>query len=384
MNRLLLFASALLWAGVHVWGETPELAEGMIVHQDLFNTSMRNGVACYRIPALATASNGDLIAVMDERVPSCSDLGKNSDINLVARRSGDNGLTWSEMETVIDYQEGKSASDPSLIVDKETGVIFLFYNFMDHAAAPDIYGLHVVKSADNGRSWSEPQDITSQITPPEWKTDFKFITSGRGAQTRSGMMLHTLVNLDKGLHLFGSRDHGTHWCLMDAPITPGDESKVVELADGAWMVNSRVKGAGMRYVHTSADEGKTWTTRPEPALPDPACNASLIRYTGVAGGDDRNRLLFAHANAAQARKNLTVRVSYDEGATWTPGKTIYAGESAYSSLTMLSNGDIGLLFEKDDHKENVFVRFTLEWLTDGADKYMSRNNGEYSTVDYLQ
>ena len=66
---------------------------------------------------------------------------------------------------------------------------------------------------------------------------------------------------------------------------------------------------------------------------------------------------------------MTVRISYDEGLTWTEGKTIYPGGSAYSSLTVLENGDIGLFFEKDDYTENVFVSFSLEWLTDGADHY---------------
>jgi sialidase-1 len=181
--------------------------------------------------------------------------------------------------------------------------------------------------------------------------------------------LHTLVNLERGLHLFGSRDHGKSWFLIDTPIKPGDESKVVELSDGRWMINSRVKGAKMRYVHVSDDEGRTWNTRREPALPDPACNASLIRYTGTAQGHDKDRLLFSNASSEKARKNLTVRISYDEGATWTKGKTIYAGPSAYSTLTVLENGDIGLLFEKNGYSENVFVRFSLEWLTDGKDRY---------------
>ena len=66
---------------------------------------------------------------------------------------------------------------------------------------------------------------------------------------------------------------------------------------------------------------------------------------------------------------MTVRVSYDEGKTWTAGKTIYAGGSAYSSLTVLENGDIGLFFEQDGHKKNPFVSFSLKWLTDGKDKY---------------
>ena len=71
----------------------------------------------------------------------------------------------------------------------------------------------------------------------------------------------------------------------------------------------------------------------------------------------------------KGRMNLTIRVSYDEGQTWTEGKTIYGGGTAYSSLTILKNGDIGVFFEKDDYKENTFVSFSLKWLTDGKDKF---------------
>lgn len=365
-KKTLLFLAA---AGVCAMGWTAETSPGAPHRMGLFNTTMREGVACYRIPAMVTAPNGDIIAAIDERVDSCADLNKNRDINIVVRRSADNGDTWSDIETVADHEKGVSASDPSMIVERASGGVLLFYNHMDLDKEPGVYRLHVTKSLDNGKTWGEPEDITSQITKPEWRDDFQFITSGRGIQTRSGLLLHTLVNLDKGLHLFGSEDGGRNWHLVDAPLVPGDESKVVELADGSWMVNSRVKGAGFRYVHTSGDDGKTWTTRPEPALADPACNASLIRLSSVAGGDDRNRLLFSNAASGRRRNNMTVRLSYDEGETWTEEKTIYAGPSAYSTLTVLKNGDIGLLFEKDDHKENEFVRFSLEWLTDGRDRF---------------
>lgn len=66
---------------------------------------------------------------------------------------------------------------------------------------------------------------------------------------------------------------------------------------------------------------------------------------------------------------MTVRVSYDEGKTWTEGKTIYEGPSAYSDMTVLANGDIGLFFEQDEYTKNPFVSFSLEWLTDGQDVY---------------
>jgi sialidase-1 len=269
----------------------------------------------------------------------------------------------------MDFPDGQSASDPSMIVDRSTGDILLFYNYMDLDKEKDVYYLHVMKSRDHGQTWSEPEDITAQITRPEWHRDFKFITSGRGIQTRSGKLLHCMVNLDRGMHLFGSDDHGQSWYLIDTPVKPADESKVVELADGRWMINSRVNGGEQRWVHISSDQGQSWESRPEPALVDPGCNGSIIRYTCVQDGFDKNRLLFCNANSKKGRTNLTVRVSYDEGESWTEGKCIYPGGSAYSTLTVLDTGDIGLVFEKDNYTENPFVSFSLEWLTGGSDQY---------------
>jgi sialidase-1 len=353
---------------VNAQNDEPQLAEGLIQIHDLFNTSMNPEVACYRIPALVTATNGDLVAAIDERVPSCQDLRGSRDINIVIRRSQDHGRSWSEIERIVDFPMGRSASDPSMIVDRVTGEIILFYNFMDLDREKDIYYLHVIKSSDHGKSWSEPEDITKQISKDEWHKDFKFITSGRGIQTSTGKLLHCMVNLDHGLHLFGSDDHGKTWNLIDTPIKTGNESKVVELEDGSWMVNSRANGRGVRYVHVSTDQGKSWETSPAPELIDPGCNGSIIRYTSTKDGFKKNRLLFSNLKSNKGRQNLTVRLSYDEGKTWTEGKTIYPGSAAYSSLTVLENGEIGLFFEKDNYTENLFVSFSLEWLTDGEDQ----------------
>ncbi|MFD0762795.1 exo-alpha-sialidase [Lutibacter aestuarii] len=371
MNKisLLLISICLLSCNLKKQNEThkEEIEKETLVFQDLFNASMNENVECYRIPSIVTAPNGDLIASIDERVPGCGDLKWSKDINIIVRRSSDNGKTWSEIETVVDFPYGKSASDPSMIVDSVTNEIFLFYNYMDLDAEKDIYYLHVVKSSDNGKTWSDPTDITSQIAKPEWHNDFKFITSGRGIQTKTGKLLHTMVNLNSGLHVFGSDDHGKTWYFIDVPIQPADESKIIELADGTLMINARVNGKGLRYVHTSTDEGLTWQTNAAPELIDPGCNASIIRYTAIEDGYKKNRLLFSNAKMEKGRKNMTVRISYDEGKTWSEGKTIYAGSSAYSSLTILKNGDIGLFFEQDEYTKNPFVSFSLEWLTDGKD-----------------
>lgn len=369
MKKIFTSLIALTVMSLSAQNKTHEIAGGVISHQDIFNTSMVQGVNCFRIPAIVTAPNGDLIAAIDERVPNCGDLNRSGDINIVVRRSADNGKTWSGIETVVNFPLGLSASDPSMIVDRDTKEIILFYNYMDFEKERDIYYLHVVKSKDNGKTWSKPEDITSQIAKPEWHKDFKFITSGRGIQTRDGKLLHTLVNLSKGLFIFGSDDHGKTWYFIDTPIKPADESKIIELADGSWMVNSRVNGGKMRYVHTSSDKGKSWTTKPEPALIDPSCNGSIIRYTAKADGYDKNRILFSNAKMEKGRMNLNVRISYDEGKTWSEGKTIYPGSSAYSSLTILKNGDIAVFFEKDEHTKNEFVSFSLKWLTDGKDKF---------------
>lgn len=371
MKKYTLVVIVVLFAfSMNAQDKAYHMAKGIKSHQDLFNTSMNDAVSCYRIPALITAPNGDLIAAIDERLPSCADLRGSDDINIVIRRSSNNGKTWGAIETVMNFPLGQSASDPSLIVDNSTKEIFLFYNFMNLVTEKDIYYLHVMKSSDNGKTWSKPEDITSQIAKPEWQKDFKFITSGRGIQTSKGTLLHCMVNLDNGMHIFGSKDHGKTWFLIDTPIEPADESKIIELADGSWMVNARANDKkGVRYVHTSSDEGKTWTTKAAHQLPDPACNASIIRYTSIKEGYKKNRLLFSNANAVKGRTNLTVRVSYDEGKTWSKGKTVYEGPSAYSSLSVLKNGDIGVFFEKDEYTKNVYARFSLKWLTDKKDKY---------------
>ena len=344
-----------------VKGTTPET----LLYINLFNTKNDTTLACYRIPSLVTATNGDLIAAIDMRVPSCADLKWNDDINIVIRRSMDNGDTWSEIETVIDYPIGQSASDPSMVVDRTTGIVFMFYNFMDLEKEKDVYYFKVVTSLDHGKSWSKPKDITSQITKPDWQNDFKFITSGSGIQTQSGKLLHTIVNLEKGLHVFCSDNHGKSWYLIDSPIKPADESKIAELTGDTLMITSRVNDAGIRYKHFSFDQGVTWSTMPDSSLIDPGCNASILCFNPSSDNLDMNWILISNVRSKNKREDLTISLSFDNGRSWPISKTIYVGSAAYSSLCILKNGDFGLFFEANNYEDNFFVKFDLDWLMDG-------------------
>lgn len=342
------------------------------VHQSvelttLFSNRNTAQIACYRIPALTMAPNGDLLAVADQRIPSCADLNHNTDINLVLRRSPDGGKTWMPIETLVDYPLGQSASDASFVVDTALGTIWLFFNYMDHTQAPQVYHHKVMASHDNGKSWDNPQDITAQISKPEWTNDFKFITSGKGWQTKDGSLLHTLVHLNLGVFIFGSSDHGKSWFMLDRPLQPADESKIIELADGRWMVNSRVNNKGFRYVHVSSNKGVSWSTKADTALHDPGCNACLIRNT-LSTSVEKNSLFIVNINHAKLRKGLTIRASSDNGETWSHPRTIYSGSAAYADACVLGTGDVGVLFEKDEYTDICFTTLPVEWIVGKSQK----------------
>ena len=335
-----------------------QLAQEKLEFVDLFNSKNNPKVSCYRIPSIITASNGDLIAAIDERVLSCDDLKSNRDINIVMRKSTNNGKSWHPIVRIVDYPLGESASDPSMILDKKTNTIFLFYNYMDLDEQKNIYYLKYISSNDNGNTWSSPVDITEQISKPSWKNDFKFITSGKGIQTSDGTLLHCLVNLQKGTHIFGSIDNGKTWFLNENPVSPGDESKIVELEDNVWMVNSRVNNLGFRYSHLTYDKGKSWISKEEKSIIDPGCNGSILKYNF----NNKNLLLLTNINNQKERKEIVIRYSEDEGMNWSSPKVIYDGEAAYSSMTQLSNGDVGIFYEADNYTSNIFKPLSIDWI----------------------
>ena len=312
------------------------------------------GVAVYRIPALCTAPNGDLVAVCDARKNHGGDLNTSQPINISCRRSSDGGATWSEPVDTWTWKwsedEHWAGSDPSLVVDSEAKKIFLFYNVWESKNRHGVFMFYVQESSDNGKTWSKPRDISKDIAFDGWpfgrKDGFIFISSGSGIQAKDGTLLHTLVHVNDGNALFGSSDHGKTWKAFGKPVKCGDECKVVELSDGSWMINSRWRGGG-RQIHVTKDRGATWESRYDQGLADPQCNAQIMRYGKV--------LLFSNCNSPSRRANLYVRASLDDGATWGEGVCVEPEGAAYSDMAVLPNGDIGVLFEGAGYATIRFV-----------------------------
>jgi sialidase-1 len=334
----------------------------------------------YRIPALITTQEGTLLAFCEAR-----EAGDSSDIDLVLRRSEDGGKTWSRKQIVWD--DGRNVcGNPCPVIDRETGIIWLLMTWNDSSFSNK--ELHegkngaerrvfVCSSSDDGRTWSEPRDITESTKQNDW---WWYATGpGVGIQLRQGPNKGRLVipcdhTSKQGFqsHVIYSDDHGKAWRIGGIVAGGSNECQVVELADGSLMLNMRMQknGENQRGIATSNDGGITWSKLLfDEELIEPVCQASLLRYTH-ASNSGKNRLVFSNPASTKGRVKMTVRLSYDEGKTWPIKKLLHEGPSAYSCLTVLPNGDLACFYEGGDTKygEIVFARFSLEWLTDGDDK----------------
>jgi len=346
-----------------------------------------HGSRYYRIPGITTTNNGWLVAVTDRRFGSNGDLPNNIDV--VARVSKDNGVTWTEPVVIAgtaalggDYGHG----DPAIVTDRITGDVIVLVTskvgfFSGTPTNPPL--IKMIVSHDNGLTWDAPIDITSQIYGATCSDAVRkqfyslFVSSGAFMQKRDGTLMavapvrktSSTTHSTFGAHVISSTDHGKTWTMSNvSALLDADESKIVELDNGDLLVSSR--HAGTRYYATSADNGLSWSARGNwNQLQEPGCNGDMIRLTSVSGGSTKNRLLHSIPNAG-SRQNVTVFLSTDEGKTWPVKKSICPKGSAYSSLTVLPDGSIGCYYEEDGLEGGYqmrFVRFTLDWLTDGAD-----------------
>jgi sialidase-1 len=325
----------------------------------------------YRIPALLVTTQATLLAFAEARKNSSSDAG---DIDLVLKRSFDNGRTWSAM-SLIWSDAANTIGNPCPVVDRVTGTIWLPF-------CRNNSRVFVTKSTDDGATWATPAEITGTTKPANW--GWYATGPGVGIQLEHGPHRGRMVipsdhnategtNKIAGSHVIFSDDHGQTWQLGGV-IAPGvNECQVVELADGRLLMNMRNSGSAntTRAIASSADGGITWSAiTHDSALIEPVCQASFLRYTRAAEYG-RNRLVFSNPGSTSSRVNLTVRLSYDEGQTWPIARTLHAAATAYSCLAVLPDLTLGCLYEaglSNPYETITFARFSLAWLTGGADR----------------
>lgn len=338
----------------------------------------------WRIPALVTAADNSLVAVVDKRGSSLGDLPNT--ISIMSRRSTDNGKNWSEPVVVAQGGNGKTYGDPAVVLDKKTGNLICMFvgdQGLWNATPYNRQGIYVSKSTDNGVSWSEPVAITDQVYANHSSWYAGFAGSGHGLCLKDGRLMFVLAiratsATEVPLHNYAiySDDGGDNWTLStNAATTAGDEAKVVELEDGDILMSIRNPSKGNRIFCKSTDRGQTWGKAYfETELKDPACNGDIIRYSYSTdeGSEGKSRLLHSLPESTTTRENVTIYLSEDDGETWPIKKRLVDGYSAYSSLTVLSDGTIGALVEEgkwdsnlpgEDGFQLVFYRFTMDWLT---------------------
>lgn len=327
-----------------------------------------DGAAAFRIPGLVTTNKGTLLGVYDVRYNSSVDLQEHIDIGL--SRSIDGGKTWEKMRLPLAFGEygglpaaQNGVGDPSILVDTKTNTIWIvaawthgmgnqraWWSSQQGMDVNHTAQLVLVKSTDDGKTWSEPINITEQVKHHEWY--FLLQGPGRGITMEDGTLVFPIQYIGKdripNAGIMYSKDRGETWTIHNHARTNTTEAQVAEVVPGTLMLNMRDNRGGSRAVYTTSDLGMTWKEHESSrtALPEPVCMASLISVKAADNVLGKDILIFSNPNTTNARKNITIKISLDGGNTWAHQLLLDEGENwGYSCLTMVDKETIGILYE---------------------------------------
>lgn len=364
-------------------------AEPMLQKVDVFPAGM-NGVTLYRIPGIVVTPKGTVLAYCEARRDSRADWGE---IEIHLRRSLDSGKTWTLAKQIAHHgvrmegnprkQQGgereQTVNNPVAIVDHQTGAIEFLY-CLNYARC------FSMRSVDDGMTWSEPIEITKSFEPFRAHYPWKVIATGpgHGIQMASGRLVVPiwLAYGKVGDHkpsasaTIYSDDHGKTWQAGAIAVPDegqyGDpnETMIARLSDGRVMLVTRsISKPNRKLITTSRDGSSDWSTPTfHEQLWEPICMASLIAYPSQPG-----TVLFSNPHSLARdengmeipagrgkRRNLSIKLSPDDGQSWPVSKTLESGNSAYSDLAVLPDGTVLCLYEGDN--KIVCARFNLDWL----------------------
>lgn len=333
-----------------------------------------NGYKSFRIPAIISTNNGTLLAFAEARKNGASDKG---DIDLVVKRSSDNGSSWSEMMIVWDDADN-TCGNPAPVVDRKTGRIVLLSTWnlgsdseqmIIDGTSKDTRRIFVMNSTDDGISWSKPKEITSDVKKPSWTWYATGPVNGIQLNSKkyNGRLVIPSDHIEAGTkkyysHTIHSDDGGINWKLGGrTPTDQVNECTVVELPSGELLLNMRnYNSLRVRQTSKSKDGGETWSElKPDLSLIEPICQASMIWY------DKKGRkpfLAFSNPASSTSRSKMTVRISYDKGKTWKLSNLLHDGPAAYSNLVVLPNSNLACFYEagiKSAYEGIVFEE--LKW-----------------------
>lgn len=323
-------------------------------------------VHTYRIPGIVSTDKGTLLAVYDIRYNNSKDLPENIDVGL--SRSTDGGKTWEPMKIIMDMgepHENNGIGDPAILFDPATKKIWVAALWSkgnrsiagsEPGLSPDTTGQFIlVSSDDDGLTWSEPINITTQVKNPIWHLYFN--GPGSGITMQNGTLVFASQYWDEqkkpGIPhstIIYSDNHGETWKSGVGAKSNTTEAQVVETTPGTLMLNMRDNRGKFRSVATTTDMGKTWkehaTSRS--ALADPVCMGSFIKANVHVKGKPGEVLFFSNPNTALERYNMTLKASLDLGESWLPANETLVDENecyGYSTLVKIDANTIGMLYE---------------------------------------
>ncbi len=363
----------LMWFLCTLFFAPPALAQTLQINgkpSDVFIAG-EEGYAFFRIPAVVRLGNTQLLAFAEGRKRGRSDTG---DIDLVMKRSKDDGRSWGEFQVIWD--DGKATcGNPAPIVDEESGDIYLLTTWNlgeDHEkeiiaqTSKDTRRVYLHKSVDNGKTWEIGREITKDVKLPNWT--WYATGPGSGIQLKSDLFRGRLMvgcdHIEAGTkkyfsHCIFSDDHGKTWQLGgSSPRDQVNECEVVELSTGQLMMNMRNydRDQKTRQVMFSSDGGITWYDQQhDSTLMEPICQASLHQSGEF--------LFFSNPDSPDQRLNMTVRSSADDGRTWSASLVLHSGPSAYSDLVSIGADELGCLFEagqESPYEKIVFQQILIQ------------------------